>query len=126
MAAVRHAAGQHAEALALLEEGLAVWGGSFWAAELYRLKGEILLAQEGTQPCAEAEACFRKALEIVRQRDAKSFELRAATSLARLLRNQGKRDEARALLAPIYHWFTEGFDTRDLIEAKSLLEELGT
>ena len=68
---------------------------------------------------------FRRALEIARSQEAKSLELRAATSLARLLQTQGKPTEARGLLAPIYAWFTEGFDTRDLIEAKALLEELG-
>jgi len=75
--------------------------------------------------CAEeAEALFGQSLEIARRQEAKTFELRAATSLARLWQRQGKRDAARALLAPLYAWFTEGFDTRDLVEAKALLEEL--
>jgi len=72
-----------------------------------------------------AEACFRRALDVARAQEAKSLELRAAMSLARLWRDQGKRTEARALLAPIYAWFSEGFDTGDLIEAKALLDELG-
>jgi len=71
-----------------------------------------------------AEECFHRALCIARAQAAKSFELRAATSLARLRQRQGKRAEARALLAPVYEWFTEGFDTRDLVEAKALLDEL--
>jgi class 3 adenylate cyclase/tetratricopeptide (TPR) repeat protein len=78
---------------------------------------------EGT-PTAEAQACFRRALDIAREQQARLFELRAATSLARLWRDQGKRAEAHDLLAPIYAWFTEGFDTRDLVDAKALLEEL--
>ena len=73
----------------------------------------------------EAEALFGQALEIARRQEAKTFELRAATSLARLWQRQGKRDAARDLLAPLYAWFTEGFDTRDLKDAKALLEELG-
>ena len=77
-----------------------------------------------TQAEAEAEACFLKALDIARKQQAKSLELRAATSLARLWQQQGKKAEARALLAPVYQWFTEGFDTADLRDAKALLEEL--
>ena len=73
----------------------------------------------------EAETCFRQALAIAHRQEAKSFELRAATSLAHLWQSQGKRAEAYDLLAPIYGWFTEGFDTADLQEAKALLEELG-
>jgi predicted ATPase len=72
----------------------------------------------------EAEALFHQSLEIARRQEAKTFELRAATGLARLWQRQGKRDAARDLLAPLYAWFTEGFATRDLIEAKTLLEEL--
>ena len=74
---------------------------------------------------AKAEAYFERALAVARQQQAKSWELRAAMSMARLWRDQGKRDEARELLAPVYGWFTEGFDTRDLKEAKALLDELG-
>ncbi len=73
---------------------------------------------------AESERCFRRALEIARGDEAKFEELQAATSLARLLRDQGRRDEARALLQPVYDWFTEGFDTADLKDAKALLDEL--
>jgi predicted ATPase len=73
----------------------------------------------------EAEACFQQALEIARRQQAKSLELRAAMSLSGLWQRQGKRDEARELLVPLYGWFTEGFDTADLQEAKTLLEELG-
>ena len=80
---------------------------------------------ERPQPdAAKAEACFEHALAVARQQQAKSWELRAATSMARLWRDQGKRDEARDLLAPVYGWFTEGFDTLDLKEAKALLGEL--
>jgi predicted ATPase len=75
-------------------------------------------------PQGEAEACFLKAIDIARKQQAKSLELRAATSLARLWQKQGKRKQARKLLADIYGWFTEGFDTADLKEAKALLEEL--
>ncbi len=94
-----------------------------WEAELYRLKGEILLARS-PEHYAEAETCFRQALDIARHQEAKSWELRAAMSLSRLWQRQGKRAEAHGLLAPIYGWFTEGFDTTDWQEAKALLEEL--
>jgi predicted ATPase len=83
----------------------------------------LLLRQAGTLP-AEVETCFRQALDIARHQWAKSLELRAAMSLSSLWQQQGKRDEARRLLAPVYGWFTEGFDTADLQEAKVLLEEL--
>jgi predicted ATPase len=95
----------------------------FSAAELSRLQGALLL-QQAVPDAAQAEACFQQALAIARQQQAKSWELRAATSLARLWQSQGKRAEAHALLAPIYGWFTEGFDTADLQDAKALLEEL--
>ncbi len=75
-------------------------------------------------PAAEAEACFQHAIAIAQEQEAKSWELRAATSLARLWQQQGKTAEARDLLAPVYDWFTEGFDTKDLKDAKALLEEL--
>ena len=94
-------------------------------ALLHRLRGEILLQQDARANAEEAEACFRRALEIAREQEAKPYELRAATSLARLWQRQGRRDEARALLQPVYDWFTEGFDTQDLKDAKALLEELG-
>jgi len=122
----QRAAGQHAVALRMVESGLTLasdTGQHFCDAGLFHLKGELLLA---TKPASsgEAEALFRRALDIARAQEAKSFELRAATSLARLWQRQGKRAEARALLAPVYAWFTEGLDTRDLIEAKALLDEL--
>jgi predicted ATPase len=92
-------------------------------AEVYRTAGEItLLAPE--RDTAKAEAHFKCALEVARAQQAKSWELRAAMSMARLRRDQGKWDEARDLLAPVYNWFTEGFDTRDLKEAKALLDAL--
>jgi len=97
----------------------------FWEAEISRLRGVLLLRQTGT-PQAEAEACFQQALDVARRQQAKSLELRTAMSLAHLWQQQGKRAAARDLLAPIYGWFTEGFDTADLQEAKALLEELRT
>jgi predicted ATPase len=99
----------------------------FWEAELYRLRGELLQhGLWGTQDGASTpEACFRQALDIAQSQQAKSLELRAAMSLSRLWQQQGKRAAARALLAEIYGWFTEGFDTADLQEAKVLLAELG-
>jgi len=93
-----------------------------WEAELYRLRAELLLMQGDD---AEAEASFHKAVEVARRQQAKSWELRATVSLCRLWQKQGKVDEARQMLAEIYNWFTEGFDTPDLQEAKALLEELG-
>jgi predicted ATPase len=93
-------------------------------AETHRLKGKMLL-WIGDANFAEARHCFERAIEIARKQSAKSWELRATTSLARLLDKQGRRDEARAMLAAIYNWFTEGFDTADLKDAKALLEELG-
>jgi class 3 adenylate cyclase/predicted ATPase len=95
----------------------------YWEAEVYRLRGVLLLQQTGT-PQAEAEALLQRALDVARRQEAKSLELRAAMSLSRLWQQQGKRTEAHALLAPIYGWFTEGFDTADLQEAKALLQEL--
>jgi predicted ATPase len=94
-----------------------------WEAEICRLRGVLLLRQTG-MPQAEAEAWLRRALDIARRQEAKALELRAAMSLSRLWQHQGKPGEARELLAPIYGWFTEGFDTADLREAKALLEEL--
>ena len=91
--------------------------------EAYRLQGELLLRQV-VPAVARVEACFEQALAIARSQQAKSWELRAAISLSQLWQQQGKRDEARELLAPIYGWFTEGFDTADLQEAKALLEAL--
>jgi predicted ATPase len=121
--------GQTTEGLSLLAEALATVDRTEecgWEAELHRLKGEILLAQAGeSQKVQEAEACFQQALAVARHQQAKSLELRAAMSLSRLWQQQGKRAEARELLAPIYSWFTEGFDTPDLQEARALLEKLG-
>jgi predicted ATPase len=116
--------GQREAGLTLLAEALAVLndtGERRWEAELHRLKGELLLAHAVGHD-AEAEICFRQALAVARQQQAKSWELRAAMSMSRLWQRQGKRTEARELLVPIYGWFTEGFDTADLQEAKALLE----
>ena len=131
-----------AEALAVVEKNEE----RFYEAELYRLKGQLLLnAERGMMSdefekirspvpvqrsafivhhSAEAEACFLRAIDIARKQQAKSLELRAATSLARLWQQQGKKAEARQMLAEIYNWFTEGFDTKDLQEAKALLQDL--
>jgi len=119
--------GRRDDALGALGLGLAEaqdTGAHFLDAELHCLRAEILLDQDsGT--FEKAESLLRRALEIARGQEAKWFELRAATSLARLLRDRGRRDEARALLQPIYAWFSEGFDTADLKGAKALLGELG-
>jgi predicted ATPase len=147
--------GQTEEGLRMLAEALALvekTGERYCEAELYRVKGELLLqasvqgpaSQEENQkakgkrqksktiepqsptpdPYSEAEACFRKAIEVARKQQAKSLELQATMSLARLWQQQGKQKEAHEMLAGIYGWFTEGFDSRDLQEAKTLLEEL--
>jgi predicted ATPase len=130
--------GQTAEGLAVLAAASALVdksGERFYAAELSRLKGELLLQSGGYQSgvclsgvltphVTEAEACFQQAIAIARQQQARSLELRAAMSLSRLWRRQGKRTAAYELLAPVYHWFTEGFDTADLQEAKALIEAL--
>jgi predicted ATPase len=108
-----------AEALTLMD----TTGEHWYEPELYRLKGELLLAQPPDNH-TEAETCFQHAISIAQNQSAKSWELRTSTSLARLWRQQGKRQEAHDLLAPIYHWFTEGFDTADLKDAKALLDEL--
>jgi len=118
--------GQPEEGLTVLGEALAIvdnTGGRNWEPELRRLKGELLLMQQG-QKVAEAEECFRKALETARRQEGKSLELRVAMSLSRLWQQQGKQEGAHHLLAEIYDWFTEGFDTADLKEARALLEEL--
>ena len=103
-----------AEAFAIVDKGERIW-----EAELFRLRGELKSADP-----VEAEADFHRALKVARSQEARSLELRATTSLARLLAKQGKSDEARAMLADIYNWFTEGFDTADLKDAKALLDEL--
>ena len=118
--------GQIAEGLCWLAEALtafAVTGRGDLLAEAYRLQGALLVHQAGLHT-AQAETCFQQALAIARRQQAKSLELRAAVGLSRLWQQQGKQGEARALLAPLYDWFTEGFDTPDLQEAKTLLEEL--
>ena len=117
--------GQPEESLHVLAEAQAAAQGSgerFMEAELYRLKGTLLLARSAEQH-AEAETCFQQALTVARHQQAKSWELRAAMSLSRLWQ-QGNWARAYDLLAPIYGWFTEGFDTPDLQDAKALLEEL--
>jgi tetratricopeptide (TPR) repeat protein len=113
------------EATELVERALSIARSideGFYLAELHRFKGEIARRRDSEQ---EADALFREAIDIARGQEAKSLELRAATSLARLWQRQGKRAEARSLLQPVYGWFTEGFDTRDLVEARALLQELG-
>ena len=96
---------------------------SWYQAEVNRMAGEVAL-KSPVPDAAKAEAYFERALAVARQQQAKSWELRAATSMARLWRDRGKRDEARDLLAPVYGWFTEGFDTLDLKQAKVLLNAL--
>jgi predicted ATPase len=110
-----------AEASTLVDQHDERW----WEAEIHRLRGVLLLRQTGTPP-AEAEAWLQRALDVARRQEAKSLELRAAMSLSRLWQQQGKRAEAHALLAPIYAWFSEGFDTADLQEAKALLDTLAS
>ena len=117
--------GRHDQALAIFDQGLAHVersGEMLDTAEILRLKGELLLVRDGLPD--EAERCFRTAIELAREQKARWWELRSTVSLARLLAKQGRRDEARAMLADIYNWFTEGFDTGDLIDAKALLDEL--
>jgi predicted ATPase len=104
-------------------------GERFYEAELYRLKGQLTLAQSRVQGLEssvqkEVEGYFHKAIDIARRQSAKSLELRATMSLSRLWQKQGKREEARKILAEVYGWFTEGFDTKDLQEARALLAEL--
>jgi predicted ATPase len=119
--------GQAGEGLTLLDEAVAAvhqTGERFCEAELYRLKGELLLVRS-TGNHGEAQACFQQALTVARRQQARLWELRAAMSLSRLWQSQGKRAAAREMLAPIYGWFTEGFDTADLQDAKALLEAFG-
>ena len=119
-------AGRVAEGLEALREGMDVarkTNEPFYEAELNRLKGDALV-KSGVASPAEAESCFHRAIEIARQQQAKSFELRAAMSLARLWQQQGKREEARTMLEEIYGWFTEGFDTADLNDARVLRDKL--
>jgi predicted ATPase len=117
-------AGQIEEGLTLLDDALQIvkrTGERWFAAELYRHKGQLLQRQGQSEA---AEELYRKALSIAEEQGAKLWELRAVASLARLRRDQGRKAEARDLLAPVYGWFTEGFDTPDLKDAKALLDEL--
>ena len=118
--------GQFDDALRCIDEATAAiktTKESWYEAEVNRVGGEIALMSP-ERDAAKAEVCFERALAVARAQQAKSWELRAATSMARLWHDQGKRDEARELLAPVYGWFTEGFDTLDLKQAKTLLDEL--
>ena len=122
-----------------IEDGLATVAEAFafveqtderhFEAELYRLKGSLILQTQATSPRADlekdADACFQRAIEIAKNQQAKSFELRASSCLARLWQQQNKKAEAKRLLMEIYHWFSEGFDIIDLQQAKALLDELG-
>jgi predicted ATPase len=119
-------AGRANEALGTLNEALSAVDQQeehYYEAEIYRLKGEAVLRQDHSN-IDQAEECFRRAIGIAHNQSGKSLELRAATSLARLLASKGSQGEARTILAQIYNWFTEGFDTADLKEAKALLGEL--
>jgi tetratricopeptide (TPR) repeat protein len=118
-------AGHTTEAADYIDSSLAVsqaTGQFFWDADLFRLKGEVLLLGENRND-KEAESLFRRAMAVAANQEAKSLELRAATSLARLLQGQARTAEARAALQPVYAWFTEGFETKDLKDAKALLQE---
>jgi predicted ATPase len=118
--------GESEAGLTVLAEALThvdTTGERWYEAELHRLKGTLLL-QQSSDNQAEAASCFAQAITRAQSQQAKSWELRAATSLARLWQQQGKRQEAYDLLAPVYHWFTEGFDTADLQDAKALLDAL--
>ncbi len=120
-------AGKAEEGLSMLAEALDIvteTGIRMGESEIYRIKGELLLALSAGNH-GEAEACFDRAIEVARRQQAKTLELRAVTSLSRLLQEQGRKEEARTLLSEIYNWFTEGFDTADLKKAKVLLESLG-
>jgi tetratricopeptide (TPR) repeat protein len=126
MAAALERRGQHDEAFRVINESLEIGeriGDRLAEAEVHRLKGQLLLAQDSSN-AARAETTFRTAITIARGQKARSWELRATVKLARLLRDTNRGDEARAMLAEIYNWFTEGFDTADLKDAKSLLDEL--
>jgi len=137
LAEAYHMVGEPEAGLAALAEALAQveqTGERFWEAEIYRLKGQLLLTMEGAgcshgvteemQNAESAEGCFLTAIEIARRQEGKSLELRATVSLARLWQQQGKNDQARRMLADIYGWFTEGFDTVDLQQANALLQDL--
>jgi predicted ATPase len=120
--------GRPQEGPQVLEEGfasVAKTGEQISSPYLHHVKGELLLARNPSE-AAKAELCFRTAIEIAGRQSARSAELLATTSLAWLLANQGRREEARTMLAEIYGWFTEGFDTADLKDAKALLDELAS
>ena len=124
LAAACEIAGQDEEAVTLLDEALQIveiTRERWFAAEIYRQKGQLLRRQGHAEA---AEELYRKALSISEEQEAKLWELRAAVSLARLWRDQGRRAEAHDLLAPVYGWFTEGFDTPDLKEARVMLNKL--
>jgi predicted ATPase len=126
LADVHGTLGQLAAGLRVLTEALSLadtTGAQWYKSELYRLKGTLLL-QQSSDRHAEVENCFHQALAIAQKQSAKSLELRAATSLATLWQRQGKRHEAYDLLSPVYSWFTEGFDTADLQDAKTRLDKL--
>jgi adenylate cyclase len=128
LAAAFGKAGRTREGLEAVDRGLAMGrdgGESFYRGELYRIRGELIQIQDPAHP-NEVERLFRTAIDTASRGQARSFELRATTSLARLLAKQGHRDEARTMLAEIYNWFTEGFDTPDLKDAKTLLDELNS
>ncbi len=133
LAEAHQKAGQTEAGLSAAAEALTAadrTGERWYEAELYRLKGELTLKKlqvesHRSQVEEEAEECFQQAIEIAQKQEAKSWELRATMSLARLWQQQGKKEEANDLLAPVYAWFTEGFDTKDLLEAETLLKELG-
>jgi TolB-like protein/predicted ATPase/Flp pilus assembly protein TadD len=119
--------GRFAEGLETIAEALAIVEGTgerFWEADIWRVKGDLTLKAADNNSQVEAETCYLRAIEVARRQSAKSFELRAMASLARLWQQQGKRTEAHETLAEIYGWFSEGFDTADLQEAKALLNEL--
>jgi predicted ATPase len=127
LAEVYGRAGCTQEAIEQLDEALrlvAESGERVWLAEMHRLRGELLLAAGVLASRAQAEACFQQALDVARDQCARSWELRAATSLARLWQQQGQAKEARALLQEVYGWFSEGFDTSDLVQARALLDGL--
>ena len=129
LAEAHWAAGQVEEALGALAEALAMaekTGERAYEAEMHRLHGELLLAQSRGAAVVEAEACYERAIEVARGQSAKSLDLRAAMSLGRLWAGQEKRGQAREMLTAIYGWFTEGFDTPDLQDARALLDELSS
>jgi predicted ATPase len=120
-------AGRPSEGLAAVQKAqgfVAEKGERWYEPELHRLQGELMLAAGGARDLVGAESCFRRAIELARSEAARSWELRAATSLARMWAEQGERRKAYELLAPVYGWFTEGFDTADLKDARALLDEL--